>query len=151
LAQGRPDGCGRATARAALVATKVRLDAAGDRRIGMAPRRAHQVICFDFTRDERVDLAVTIASGGTGGNLGFIVFRHSVRGWVIALKRSGHKFRIARVGGDVVASQAVYRHYKNGEADAMCCPTGGFDHERFHWNGVRFVRVRAWHTERSGS
>ena len=42
------------------------------------------MICFDFTRDGRTDLAVTIASGGTAGDVGFVVFRAAPRragGW----------------------------------------------------------------------
>ena len=59
------------------------------------------MICFDFTRDGRLDLAVTIASGGTAGDIGLVVFRAT---------------------------------------------PGGFDHIRFHWNGVRFAAARSWHT-----
>jgi hypothetical protein len=39
-------------------------------------------------------------------------------------------------------TQPIYK--KN---DPNCCPTGGFDHHRYHWNGARFVVARAWHTK----
>ena len=47
----------------------------------------------------------------------------------------------AETSHDVVVSQPVYE--KN---DPNCCPTGGFDHERWHWSGKRFVVARSWHT-----
>ena len=47
-----------------------------------------------------------------------------------------------RKGGDLVSTQPIYR-----KEDPNCCPTGGFDHERWHSNGSRFVRIRLWHTK----
>ena len=114
----------------------------GSATVRVEPASADQVICFDFTRDGRLDLAVTIASGGTAGDIGLVVFRATPGGWRVALTRGGYKLGVFRLGGDVVASQPVYR--KN---DPNCCPTGGFDHIRFHWNGVRFAVARSWHTK----
>jgi hypothetical protein len=104
-------------------------------------KSADQVLCFDFTRDGRLDLAVTIASGGTAGDIGFAVFRSTAAGWHVALARDGYKLGLSRVGADLVSSQPVYR--KN---DPNCCPTGGFDHVRYHWTGTHFAIVRSWHT-----
>jgi hypothetical protein len=114
----------------------------GDTATRVDPNSADRVICHDFTRDGRVDLAVTLASGGTAGDIGFVVFRATAAGWSVSLGHAGYKLGLFRVGGDVVSSQPVYR--KN---DPNCCPTGGFDHLRFHWNGVRFVVARSWHTK----
>jgi hypothetical protein len=134
--------CGSATARAAIAATKVRLKMLGDSATRIDPKSADQVICFDFTRDGRADLAVSIASGGTAGDVGYVVFRATPRGWRVALKGGGYKLGLARTGGDLVATQPIYK--KN---DPNCCPTGGFDHHRYHWNGAKFVVARAWHTK----
>ncbi len=106
----------------------------------VAPGTADELICFDFTGDGRTDLAVTVASGGTAGDIGWFVLRRTPTGWRLALARGGYKVGLARVGRDLVDSQPVYR--KN---DPNCCPTGGFDHQRWHWNGSRFVAVRSWH------
>ncbi|HZQ64616.1 MAG TPA: hypothetical protein VFA66_05270 [Gaiellaceae bacterium] len=84
---------------------------------------------------------MTIASGGTAGDIGLAVFRAIRGGWRVALLRDGYKLGLTRVGGDLVSSQPVYR-----TNDPNCCPTGGFDHVRFHWNGARFVTTRRWHT-----
>jgi len=140
-AQAHDTACGPASARAAIKATHLRLKLLGDTAERVDPQSADDVLCFDFTRDGRVDLAVTIASGGTAGDIGFVVFRATAAGWRVALTGAGYKLGLARLGHDLVETQPIYR--KN---DANCCPSGGFDHLRYHWNGARFVRVRSWHT-----
>ena len=141
-AQAPSAACGPATARAAISATKVRVQMLGDSATRIDPKSVDQVICFDFTRDGRTDLAVSIASGGTAGDIGYVVFRGTSAGWRVALKGGGYKLGLAHTGRDLVETQPVYR--KN---DPNCCPTGGFDHQRFHWNGTKFVLARAWHTK----
>jgi hypothetical protein len=134
--------CNLAAAKRAIATTHLRMKLLGDSSVRVSPSSADQVLCHDFTRDGRVDIAVTIASGGTAGDVGFAIFRSTSSGWQVALTRNGYKLGLFRVGGDLVSSQAIYR--KN---DPNCCPTGGFDHERWHWNGARFVRARALHTK----
>jgi hypothetical protein len=132
--------CSLAAAKQALGATKIFGTGLGP------PVRltvADAVICSDLTRDGRVDMAVTIASGGTAGDIAFVVFRSTSAGWRIALNRGGYKLGLVRLGGDLVQTQPVYR--KN---DPNCCPTGGFDHDRWHWDGDSFVIVRSWHDKR---
>lgn len=136
-------GCGVAAARAAIAATHPRIQLLGPDATRVQPGSADRVICFDFTRDGRLDLAVTIASGGTAGDIGLVVFRRTASGWHVALAAGGYKLGIARVHGDLVVSQPVYR-----KRDPNCCPTGGFDRTRYHWNGRRFVVARTWHVKR---
>ena len=133
--------CNVAAARRAIAATHLKMKLLGDSTVRVAPSSADRVLCHDFTRDGRIDIAVTIASGGTAGDVGFAVFRAKPGGWAVALGRNGYKLGLFRVGGDLASSQPVYR--KN---DPNCCPTGGFDHLRFHWNGKRFVVARSRHT-----
>jgi len=141
-AQATLVACNHAAGRAAIASTHLRMTLLGDSPTRVDPNRADQVLCHDFTRDGRVDLAVTIASGGTAGDIGFAVFRATRTGWSVALAQGGYKLGIFRAGGDLVSSQPVYR--KN---DPNCCPTGGFDHRRYHWDGARFVVARSWHTK----
>jgi hypothetical protein len=102
------------------------------------------LICHDLTGDGAADMAATIFSGGTAGDIAWVVFRRSHDKWVLALRQFDlYKVGLLRVGADLVDSQPVYR--KN---DPNCCPTGGFDHRRFHWNGARFLVVRRWHDKR---
>ncbi|HZO63142.1 MAG TPA: hypothetical protein VFB35_09200 [Gaiellaceae bacterium] len=133
--------CTAAAAKRAIAATGLRMKLLGPDPVRVDPASADQVLCHDFTRDGRTDLAVTIASGGTAGDIGFAVFRAVPGGWRVALARGGYKIGLFRLGGDVAGSQPVYR-----TNDPNCCPTGGFDHVRFHWNGTKFVVARAWHT-----
>jgi hypothetical protein len=133
--------CTIAAARSAIVATKLEAPSLAGGNSRVRPSQADGVICFDFTRDGLGDMAVTIASGGTAGDVDWIVFQAKrTGGWRPALVRGGYKLGLRRVGGDLVSSQPVYR--KN---DPNCCPTGGFDHDRWHWNGSRFTVVRHWH------
>jgi hypothetical protein len=141
-AQARETACGPASARAAVRATHLKMKLLGPDLARVDPASVDQVICFDFTRDGRLDVAATIASGGTAGDIGFVVFRATPAGWRVALTSGGYKLGLVRIGGDVVATQPIYK-----SNDANCCPTGGFDHVRYHWNGSRFARARVWHTK----
>ena len=142
-AQARDTACNRGTARAAVKQTHLRMKLLGPDVASVDPSSIDRVYCFDFTRDGRTDIAASIASGGTAGDIGFVVFRASAAGWKVALTGSGYKLGLVRIGGDVVVTQPIYK-----ANDANCCPTGGFDHRRFHWNGSRAVVVRSWHTKR---
>jgi hypothetical protein len=105
------------------------------------------IICHDLTRDGRADMAVTLASGGTAGDIAWAAFARAGRGWKLAgANASGYKILLQRAGGDLVETQPVYR-----KADPNCCPTGGFDHRRFHWNGRALAVTRRWHDARAHS
>jgi hypothetical protein len=134
--------CSRAAARAAIARAKPRVPSLANGTMLVTPGMADELICFDFTGDGRTDLAVTVASGGTAGDIGWFVLVRTRTGWRTAFNRGGYKLGLFRVGGDPVDSQPVYR--KN---DPNCCPTGGFDHQRWHWNGHRFALARSWHTK----
>jgi len=99
------------------------------------------LICRDLTGDGRGDLAFTVFSGGTAGDIAWVVLRRTPTGWRVAyFRRNAYKVGLRRVGSDLVESQPVYR-----TNDPNCCPTGGFDHRRFRWNGRALVVVRRWH------
>jgi len=134
--------CGPAVAERAVALTKLRMKLLGDSQVRVDPSSVDRVLCHDFTRDGRTDLAFTIASGGTAGDVGFAVLRATpAGGWRVALARNGYKLGLFRVGDDLVDSQPIYRRN-----DPNCCPTGGFDHTRYHWNGKRFVVAGSRHT-----
>ena len=138
-------GCSKAAARAAV------LDSSLPKRWKDAARKKHSpyegvsvLLCHDFTRDGRVDMAFTFASGGTAGDVAWVVFRRAGAGWKLALSRlSGYKIALRRAGADIVETQPIYL-----ENDPNCCPTGGYAHTRWSWNGRRFAAVRAWRTKR---
>jgi hypothetical protein len=86
----------------------------------------------------------TVFSGGTAGDTAWLVFRQVGGGWQLALRElQVYKVGLFRAGNDLIESQPIY--LKN---DPNCCPSGGFDHRRFHWNGLRFTIIRRWHNAR---
>ena len=134
--------CTVAAGKRAVAGANLRMKLLGASPVRVGASSVDRVLCHDFTRDGRTDLAVTIASGGTAGDVGFAVLQaRPAGGWRVALAHSGYKLGLFRVGGDLVSSQPIYA--KN---DPNCCPTRGFDHTRYHWNGKRFVVTRTWHT-----
>jgi hypothetical protein len=140
-AGGSQPRCSRPIARAEVARAHLHL-ALGDGSTPVKPGQVDAVVCFDLTRDGRMDLALTVFSGGTAGDVGWAVFVGTATGYRLSLVRTGYKLGLFRVGADLVESQPVYR---NG--DPNCCPTGGFDHRRWRWSPSRqrFRVVRSWH------
>ena len=138
---GASAGCTRAAARAAILA------APGMRAVWPTVQEGGGVdtlICHDLTRDGAVDMAATIFSGGTAGDIAWAVFLRRNGRWTLSLRQlQAYKLVLRRAGGDLVETTPVYKR-----DDPNCCPTGGFDHRRFHWNGTRFVVAKRWHTAR---
>ena len=103
-----------------------------------------QLLCHDFTRDGAVDFAAAIASGGTSGVQGWVLFRARGWSWRLAFKRLDlYKGAIRRAGDDVVEIDPVYR-----SNDPNCCPSGGFDHLQYRWRHRTMALVRKWHTKK---
>ncbi len=143
-AAGGASACSTSLATSAVASAKPRIPSPeqGSPPQLVRPAEVDEVICFDFTRDGRTDLAATVASGGSAGDIGWFVLVRAKSGWRQALARGpSYKVGLFRVGRDLADSQPVYR-----SKDPNCCPTGGFDHSRWRWNGHRFVLVRSWHT-----
>ena len=137
--------CSKAAARAAVLASSLPKRWKDSARQKHSPYEGVSVLlCHDLTRDGRVDMAITFASGGTAGDVAWVVFRRVGAGWKLALSRlSGYKLAIRRSGSDIVETQPIYR-----ANDPNCCPTGGYAHTRWSWNGRRFAAVRSWRTKR---
>jgi hypothetical protein len=127
--------CTLPAAKAVIVRTHLKMQTIGDSATPVDPSSLDQLVCAGDT------MGVTISSGGTAGDIGFILFRRTASGWRVALTRGGYKLGLFRAGDDVIQSQPVYR-----KKDPNCCPSGGFDHVRYHWNGKRYAVARSWHT-----
>jgi hypothetical protein len=134
-------GCSSKAARAAIAAARPRLALTGDKEL-ITPGMADKVLCFDVTGDGRTDMAVSLFSGGTAGDVGWLVFARRGAGWRLAGSGTGYKLGLFRSGRRLVAVQPVFR--KN---DPNCCPTGGYDWTSLRWNGRRLVVARSWHTK----
>lgn len=136
--------CSHAAAKAAISKTKLRLPAPGavGGAILIAPEQATQVVCFDVTGDGRTDMALSVASGGTAGNIGWLLFVPNDGRWRVADSGTGYKLGLRRSGSKLEVAQPVFR-----PKDSNCCPTGGVDRKLYRWNGSRLVVVGVWHTK----
>jgi hypothetical protein len=131
--------CTKAAANAAIRASTLPADVKDLTRQPLAG--VDKLICHDLTGDGRPDLAVTLASGGTAGDIAWAAFARAGAHWrLVAANPNGYKVGLFLAGRDLVESQPIYR-----KTDPNCCPTGGFDHRRFHWNGHALAVVRRWH------
>jgi hypothetical protein len=137
---GRP--CGKPVAKAAIAAAKLPSDVK-DAALHQPYAGIDRLFCFDFTRDGRPDIALTVFSGGTAGDTSWLAFRRVGTTLRLAKFARGYKVGLYRLDDDLATSQPVYL-----KDDPNCCPKGGFDHARFHWDGSKLARVRAWHDKR---
>jgi hypothetical protein len=141
-AAGAAPACSSAGARAAIAASKPRLALVGPDKVTITPSQADKVLCFDATGDGRADMAVSLFSGGTAGDVGWLFFvPHGAR-WRLARSGSGYKLGLFRSGSGLLEVQPVYR-----KDDPNCCPTGGFEQALYEWRGGRLVVERSWHTK----
>jgi hypothetical protein len=148
LAAGAPahaaPRCGDAAARSAIRYAKPRLAPFGEPMVVQA-KSAGQVLCFDATGDRVTDMAVSLFSGGTAGDVGWVFFAAKPGGWRLAGQGTGYKLLLRRTAAGLEVVQPVYRR-----SDPNCCPTGGFDHTVFRWNGTKLVTDRSFHTNSPG-
>ena len=135
-----PPPCTLPAARAAILASPALRSLRPTVEHGGGPDR---LICHDLTGDGATDLAVTIFSGGTAGDVAWVVFRPVDGAWKLAYAQlHAYKAALVRSGRDLVEWQPVYR-----SGDANCCPSGGFDARRFSWNGRTFVVTSRRHSK----
>ena len=105
----------------------------------ISPADLDATICFPLPGGRRA-MVVTVGSGGTAGDIDWAIYVSEPKGWKLAMIRGGYKLGLVRKGADIVETDPIYK--KN---DPNCCPSGGFAHTRWHWNGKKFVVVRTWH------
>jgi hypothetical protein len=134
--------CNLATARAVVRSTRLTVPASQS--ISGEPYRISAsdldgAICV-LLPDGKKAMVVTVASGGTAGDIDWAIYVSGGKGWKLALVRGGYKLGLVRKGSDIVETDPIYK--KN---DANCCPSGGFVHTRWHWNGEKFAVARTWH------
>jgi hypothetical protein len=140
LAATRP--CSRATAVAVVRSTKLKVPASqsiSDQAYRVSPRDVDGAICISLPMGQKA-MVVTVGSGGTAGDVDWAIYVTGSEGWTLSLIRGGYKLGLVRKGADIVETDPIYK--KN---DPNCCPSGGFAHRRWHWNGSEFLVVRTWH------
>lgn len=130
------------TAKAAVSSTVVRYPNLASSKSRLKASELSTTICFDFTGDGAKDIAFTVASGGTAGDIAWGILVASASKWKPAIARGGYKLGVLRRARDLIVTQPIYKRN-----DPNCCPTGGFDHTSYRWNGTRFAVARTWHTK----
>jgi len=134
--------CNLAAAKAVVRATH--LTVPGSQSISGEPYRIFAsdlggTICVPLPGDRKA-MVVTVESGGTAGDIDWAIYISSGKAWKLSLIRGGYKLGLVRKGSDIVETDPIYK--KN---DPNCCPSGGFAHTRWHWDGSKFAVVRTWH------
>ena len=88
-------------------------------------------------------LVVSLASGGTAGDVDWVAFVRAGATWRVVQASGGYQLGIFVKNGDLEVVQPVFRR-----ADSNCCPTGGFDRTLYTVRGDTLVDLRQWHTPR---
>jgi hypothetical protein len=142
LGSGTAGACSLKSAAAAVIASNLPQQWKDEARHKYGPNEGlESIACRDFTRDGNTDMEATFFSGGTAGDVAWVVFVRAGPSWKLAFARlDDYKLTLSFRGSDIVETLPVYR-----KDDGNCCPTGGYDHRRFHWNGTKFVLARYWH------
>ncbi len=96
--------CSRSTAnaaiRAAIRAAKPHVPSLAGGSVLVTPKEVDGLLCLDFTRDGRTDLAFTVASGGTAGDVAWVALARAKSGWRVVHSQGGYKLGLYRVGTD---------------------------------------------------
>jgi hypothetical protein len=128
--------CSLASARAAIRATKPRFPSLAGGTVLADPAQADYVVCFNGA------MAVSMASGGTAGDVAWIGFAPSGHGWRFLKAEGGYKLGLFRSHEQLEVVLPVYKR-----SDPNCCPTGGFDRAFYKFDGTTFIVTELLHTK----
>jgi hypothetical protein len=94
------------------------------------------IACGDVTNNGRRDVAYTLSSGGSGGNIEWGVVYERKRTRRIARFTGFSHYNMLRIKGPrVLVDSPIYTI-----GDPNCCPTGGTRTESAFWTGKRFIK-----------
>ena len=96
--------CNRAAARAAITSTGLTIPASqsiSSQPYRPSPSQVDGVICLALPGGKKA-MVTTLASGGTAGDIGWIVFVKGPGGWSVSLVRGGYKLGLTRAGTDLI-------------------------------------------------
>jgi len=77
------------------------------------------IVYVDMDGDGTEEAAITLNSGGTAGNIGFLVYRQAAPVPQLVAWQNGYKLGLALEAGHLVARNALYAGW-----EANCCPSG---------------------------
>jgi hypothetical protein len=85
-------------------------------------------------------MALSLATTGSAGVIGWVVFVARDGAWKLALARlRDYRPWLHRLGSDLLVVTPIYR-----KRDPNCCPSGGAFDRIFRWNGRKFMLRYAW-------
>ena len=128
--------CTLASARAAITTTKPRVPSLDGGTTPADAAAADNVVCFGAA------MAVSIASGGTAGDVAWIGFVPAGNGWRPVKEVGGYKLGLFLAGERLEVVLPVYKR-----SDPNCCPTGGFDRAFYRSDGKRVILTELLHTK----
>lgn len=79
----------------------------------------NDIVFLDMDGDGAEEAAIPLASGGTAGNIGALVFRMGARAAVLAGSVGGYHLGLLVEGGRLVVRNALYEGW-----EPNCCPSG---------------------------
>ena len=129
--------CSLAAARTAIRATRATVPslAGGHVPVPADPKAIDRVVCFDGA------MGVSLASGGTAGDVAWLAFAPAKSGWRVLRSEGGYKLGLYADGGRLDVVLPVYK-----KSDPNCCPSGGFDWAGYLYAGGKLELVGIWHT-----
>ena len=127
--------CTLASARAAIRTTKPRVPSLNGGTTPADASSADYVVCFGGA------MAVSIASGGTAGDVAWIGFAPAGSGWRPVKAVGGYKLGLFLYHDELEVVLPVYKR-----SDPNCCPTGGFDRAFYRFDGKGMVVTELLHT-----
>jgi hypothetical protein len=77
------------------------------------------IVYVDLDGDGVEEAAIPLNSGGTAGDIGFLVYRLGARGPQLAAAQGGYKLGVREEHGRLVVSNALYAGF-----EPNCCPSG---------------------------
>lgn len=94
-----------------------------------------QLVYGDFDGDCREEAAMPLFSGGTAGNIGFIVYRYATPRPTLIAWGDGYKVGLSVASNRLVVSNALYNGW-----EPNCCPSGR-SYATYRLNGNTLVRI----------
>jgi len=94
-----------------------------------------QIVYGDFDTDCAEEAAIPLFSGGTAGNVGFLVYDNGAPPPTLAASGSGYKLGVGVEGDLLVVSNALYNGW-----EPNCCPSGRA-YDRYHLAGTSLTLV----------
>lgn len=117
--------------------------------VGSVDVQPVEIIYADLTEDGVEEAVVSVASGGTAGNIAVFVFGYGAGGLRELLREMppeeayGGHISAHLESGQLVLSWPIY-----GPDDANCCPSGGLRDRYYRWDGSALVLERDERRER---